>query len=184
MVVKLIVAIGNPGKAYAFSRHNIGFLLADKLVEELRGSPFKPSSKNFSSIAKVETPSDCLVFIKPETFVNLSGKAVLSAKSFFNVDSEHLLVLADDVNHSFGKARLRYQAGSGGHKGIKSIVASLGSNNFWQLRLGIGRPLNDSSGLSDFVLGHFSAEEKEQLGVFFAEASTLFTQWCLEPRAA
>lgn len=186
MMVRLVVAIGNPGKAYNFSRHNVGFLLAEWLVRELGGPAFKPFSKCDSLMTKVDSPStsESLVFIKPETYVNLSGKAVLAAKKFFSLSPEHILVLADDVNRDFGDVRLRYQAGSGGHKGIKSIVASLGSNLFWQLRLGVGRPDNRAVGLSDFVLGDFSCEEKEQLPACFAQAGTLFQQWCVGAESA
>ncbi|ACZ32842.1 peptidyl-tRNA hydrolase [Chlamydia pneumoniae LPCoLN] len=177
-MAKLIVAIGNPGHGYANTRHNAGFLLADRLVEELQGPPFKPLSKCHALMTLVESSSGPLVFIKPTTFVNLSGKAVVLAKKYFNVALSHILVLADDVNRSFGKLRLCFNGGSGGHNGLKSITASLGSNEYWQLRFGVGRPLEEGVELSNFVLGKFSEEENLQLGSIFVEASTLFTEWC------
>ncbi|ANH78743.1 aminoacyl-tRNA hydrolase [Candidatus Chlamydia sanziniae] len=183
-MARLIVAIGNPGAQYKVTRHNIGFLLADKLVQELDGSAFKSLLGCDSSLAKVESISGTLLFIKPHTFVNLSGKAVVKVKKYFHIALEHILVLADDVNHPFGKLRLRFRAGSGGHKGIKSITEMLGSNDYWQLRLGIGKPSETITGLSDFVLGEFSEKEQIQLDSIFTEAKTLFAQWCAEPRVA
>ncbi|WP_348663128.1 aminoacyl-tRNA hydrolase [Chlamydia vaughanii] len=174
----LIVAIGNPGRQYTWTRHNIGFLCADKLVQGFPGAQFKEIPKFFSDVAKVESPCGPMVFIKPRTYVNLSGKAVRVTKEYYNIEMNHILVLADDVNQPFGNVRLRQNAGSGGHKGIKSITQSLGSNDYWQLRLGVGRPQREDIELSDFVLGQFT--EEEQLGVqsLFIEASALFSQWC------
>ncbi|WP_100934185.1 aminoacyl-tRNA hydrolase [Candidatus Chlamydia corallus] len=179
-MAKLIVAIGNPGREYANTRHNVGFLLADRLVEELHGSPFKPLSKCCALMTLIESSSEPLIFIKPTTFVNLSGKSVILAKKYFNIALSHILVLADDVNRSFGKLRLCFNGGSGGHNGLKSITSSLGSNEYWKLRFGLGRPSEEGAELSKFVLGKFSEEENLQLKSIFIEAAALFTQWCSE----
>ncbi|EPP36986.1 peptidyl-tRNA hydrolase [Chlamydia psittaci 10_743_SC13] len=178
--MRLVVGIGNPGRQYAWTRHNIGFLCVDRLVQGFPGTQFREVPKFFSDISKVESPYGPIVFIKPRTYVNLSGKAVKAAKEYYNIKEDCIIVLADDVNLPFGSVRLRQDAGSGGHKGIKSITQSLGSSHYWQLRLGVGRPKEENMGLSDFVLGQFSNEE--QLGVqsLLSEMAVLFVQWCSE----
>ncbi|MEF9496999.1 aminoacyl-tRNA hydrolase [Chlamydia sp. 04-14] len=174
----LIVAIGNPGRQYTWTRHNIGFLFADKLLQGFSGAQFKEARKLFSDIAQVESPKGTMVFIKPKTYVNLSGKAVSAVKEYYDIATDHILVLADDVNQPFGNVRLRQNAGGGGHKGIKSITQSLGSNDYWQMRLGVGRPQREDIELSDFVLGQFTEEEQIGIQSLFIEASALFSQWC------
>ncbi|SPN74058.1 Peptidyl-tRNA hydrolase,peptidyl-tRNA hydrolase,Peptidyl-tRNA hydrolase,peptidyl-tRNA hydrolase,Peptidyl-tRNA hydrolase [Chlamydia serpentis] len=179
-MAKLVVAIGNPGREYENTRHNLGFLLADRLVKEFKGSPFQLLSKCHALVSLIDSSFGTLIFIKPMTFVNLSGKSVSLAKKYFNIDLGHVLVLVDDVNRSFGKLRLCFNGGSGGHNGIKSITTSLGSSEYWQLRCGLGRPSEEGTELSDFVLGKFSEEENLQLNSVFIEATTLFNQWCSE----
>ncbi|AFS27323.1 aminoacyl-tRNA hydrolase [Chlamydia psittaci] len=177
-MTSLVVAIGNPGRQYIWTRHNIGFLCVDRLVQQFPGVHFKEAPKLFSDIAKVESSQGSMVFIKPRTYVNLSGKAVLAVKGYYNITTDRILVIADDVNQPFGNIRLRQSAGGGGHKGIKSITQSLGSNDYWQLRLGIGRPQRENVELSDFVLGQFTKEEQIGIQSLFIEASALFSQWC------
>lgn len=171
---KLVVAIGNYGGRYTWTRHNIGFLLADMLVQD---ASFKSVPSLSSLVAKVSTPSGPLIVIKPTTYVNLTGKAVVSVKRHYGILSNHVLVLADDANHAFGSLRLRWQGGSGGHKGLKSIRDMLATSDFWQLRLGIGRPEDDRMDLATFVLGEFSKQEREQLPSIFNEAQKLFFDW-------
>lgn len=174
---KLVVAIGNVGASYTWTRHNIGFLFADFLLQHMRGTPFKKVPPLFSFVAKGETPLGPVVLIKPTTYVNLSGKAFSAVRKYYQIPSNQILVVADDVNHPLGSTRLRWQGGSGGHKGLKSIRDSLGSSDYWQLRLGVGRPENDHHGLSDFVLGNFLQEEQEQLPNIFHNAEKLFLDW-------
>ena len=176
-MTRLVVGIGNPGRQYAWTRHNLGFLCVDKLVQEFSGSQFREAPNVFSDVAQVESSYGSIIFIKPRTYVNLSGRAVRATKEYYNIEMDHIIVLADDVNLPFGGIRLRRDAGSGGHNGIKSITQNLGSNHYWQLRLGVGRP-KEGNMLSDFVLGQFSMEE--QLGVrsLLTEITTLFVQWC------
>lgn len=174
MAGKVVVAIGNYGTRYIWTRHNIGFLLADMLVQ---GAVFKSVPSLFSLVAKTTTTHGSLIVIKPTTYVNLTGKAVASVKKHYGIDSKQMLVLADDVNHAFGSVRLRWQGGSGGHKGLKSIRDALSSSDYWQLRLGVGRPADDRMGLADFVLGEFSKQEREQLPTIFNEAQKLFFEW-------
>lgn len=179
----LVVAIGNPGRQYVWTRHNIGFLVVDRLVQEFPGTHFKETSPFLSDMCRVESSGGVMMFIKPRTYVNLSGKAVKAVKDFYRIDIQHILVLADDVNRPFGDVRLRQGAGSGGHKGIKSITQTLGSNAYWQLRLGIGRPQEACVELSDFVLGKFTEKEQLRMPSVLIEAGALFSQWCSEARA-
>lgn len=173
--MKLVVAIGNPGLRYRWTRHNIGFLLADRLANGYHGKEFKEAPKLFSSVTKITAFGEDWVLLKPSTYVNLSGSAVVAAKKYYNLTPEQILVLADDVNRPFGVLRMRQYAGSGGHNGIKSITASLGSNAYWQLRLGVGYPAQGE--LSDFVLSTFSGEEKDQMESIFDKAIEMMLQW-------
>ncbi len=177
-MTRLVIAVGNPGRRYTWTRHNIGFLLADRLVEQLGGSSFKEVPRLFSSLSKVDMQDESIIFIKPKTFTNLSGRAALAVRRYYDVPLDNILVLADDVNHSLGILRLRQNGGSGGHKGIKSITECLGDNGYWQLRLGVGRPPEEKGKLADFVLGEFSDDEKEEIKKIFLDAEGLFSQWC------
>lgn len=171
---KIVIAIGNYGARYTKTRHNIGFLLADMLVKD---ASFKSVPSLFSFVAKMATSSGPVVFIKPTTYVNLTGKAVLAATQYYDISFNHMLVLADDVNHAFGSVKLRWQGGTGGHNGLKSIRNALFSSDYWQLRLGIGRPEDGKGDLANFVLGEFSRQEYEQLPSIFEEAERLFFDW-------
>ncbi|QYC79340.1 aminoacyl-tRNA hydrolase, partial [Chlamydia suis] len=116
-MVKLVVGIGNPGRQYVWTRHNIGFLLLDFLASRFSGE-FRESPRLFASFVKVDTSNGAVILIKPTTYVNLTGKAVLAAKKFFCVSVEDILVVADDINREFGSIRFRQDCGSGGHNGV------------------------------------------------------------------
>lgn len=172
---KLLVGIGNPGERYRFTRHNVGFLILDSLARDL-GVEFKKKSDCKGLFARVKCLGVESILLKPSTYVNLSGESVLRVKKFLNIQNEDILVVVDDVNIPFGEVRLRCGAGSGGHNGIKSITALLGTNSYFQVKVGIGRP-EGGDGLSDFVLGAFSLEEQEQLGGMFERAKEIIRSW-------
>ena len=156
--MRCIVGLGNPGRKYFMSRHNIGFIVLDKLAEELN-LEFSPSKFDFYKSEDTLGSSDFFL-IKPTTYMNLSGTAVLDFTSNHHIPIENILVVYDDVNLPFGKIRLRKSGGDGGHNGIKSIIYNLQSDEFPRLRFGIGN--NFSKGeLSDYVLGSFDDEETE-----------------------
>ncbi|MBI5971178.1 MAG: aminoacyl-tRNA hydrolase [Deltaproteobacteria bacterium] len=169
----LLAGLGNPGREYAATRHNVGFMLADRLAEA-GGVKFGKSGS--ALIAKGMVFGAQAVLIKPQTYMNLSGQAVAEFVSFYKIDAGSLLVFYDDCDLPLGKIRLRKDGGSGGHKGVESIISALGSKDFPRLRLGIGRPANlpdsanpDGPELKDYVLTPFTCEEgvivDEMLGI-------------------
>ena len=157
----LIVGLGNPGKEYAQTRHNLGFMLVDKLAAEA-GISVKPRDcQSWAGSGLIE--NQYIKLVKPQTFMNRSGEAVECMVAKLAGDARyHLLVISDDLALPFGAIRLRQRGSAGGHNGLKSIIASLGTNEFTRLRIGIQpeHPISDSK---KFVLSEFSREEKRAL---------------------
>jgi peptidyl-tRNA hydrolase, PTH1 family len=166
----LIVGLGNPGKKYDGTRHNIGFAAVDQLARKY-GLEFKKSVKLQSSIAQGNVANEPCLILKPLTYMNLSGRAVNAAMRYHNIDLAQLLVLVDDVAIPMGRTKLKINSGPGGHNGLKSIEEVLGTNRYARLKLGIGSlNLEDGSSLdwdkmqedlTSHVLGKFSSEEKK-----------------------
>ncbi|OGG14835.1 aminoacyl-tRNA hydrolase [Candidatus Gottesmanbacteria bacterium RIFCSPHIGHO2_01_FULL_39_10] len=138
--MKLIVGLGNPGEKYQYTRHNIGFMVVEKFVKDRL--PLAPSLNAWKSEKKLSTEicklKDCIV-IKPQTFMNLSGMAVVRISSFYKIKNEDIFVVHDDIDLPLGKIRIRKGGASAGHRGIDSIIKNIGSDNFVRFRLGIGR---------------------------------------------
>jgi PTH1 family peptidyl-tRNA hydrolase len=157
--VKLVVGLGNPGRAYRWTRHNMGFWLIDRLAKE-RG--IELSRRAFLSLygrGKIEKEE--VILAKPLTYMNLSGEAVGRLLRFFKVPPENLVVLQDDLDLPLGKIRIRLRGGHGGHQGVKSITEALGDDGFVRLKVGIGRPSDRRQDPADYVLEPLSGEEKE-----------------------
>jgi PTH1 family peptidyl-tRNA hydrolase len=152
----LIIGLGNPGREYRTSRHNIGFMLLDRLAERLGASFSRLESK--ALVTKAELNASRLVLAKPQTYMNLSGGAVSSLARFYKIDLSGLLVVCDDIDLPFGMLRLRPGGGSAGQKGMQSIIDSLGTQDFPRLRLGVSRPPGRMDA-ADYVLQNFSKEE-------------------------
>jgi len=156
----LIAGLGNPGREYKASRHNIGFMLVSHLAEEL-GVTF--SRVQFKAlVTKTEYQGSKLILAKPQTYMNLSGHAVGSLVKFYKIEFDHLLVVYDDVDLPYGRIRMRPSGGSAGQKGMRSIIDQLGTQEFPRMRLGIGRPPG-SKGAASYVLRDFSGEDAEFL---------------------
>lgn len=156
----LIVGLGNPGREYRQNRHNIGFMLLDRLA-----SNFGESFSRFESsalVTKTKYLDHRLILAKPQTYMNNSGQAVGSLYRYYKISGDKLLVVYDDVDLPFGMLRLRPSGGSGGHRGMRSIIGSLGTDGFPRLRIGIGRPPGRMEA-ADHVLQDFSQEEGENL---------------------
>lgn len=152
----LIVGLGNPGKRYERTRHNLGFLALQQLAEE-RQAAFK--SKRCNAETAVTTWGQTPVLLaKPQTYMNLSGQAVAGLMAYYRVDLDRLLVVLDDNDLPLGRLRLRPQGSAGGHKGLASIIEHLSSNEFSRLRIGI-RNEEQPKELADFVLAKFSRQE-------------------------
>ena len=201
-MIELVGFLGNPGKEYARNRHNAGYMLAEKL-------PFYPRlrwQKKFqgfyaaldrSGIALPETPESGkeqmenvsggkIHFIKPETYMNLSGESVVQAASFFKIKDNSILVIHDELELPLGTVSLKFSGGLGGHNGLRSMKASLGNADFWRIRIGIGRPDNrlpgqggppgSGEGIVDWVLSDFSAAEKETLDIVLEKCAELLVR--------
>jgi len=153
--VSLIVGLGNPGPEYVSNRHNVGFQVLDRFAERHRLHFDRIEFQGL--LARGSLESQAVVLVKPMSFMNRSGQVVKPMISRYRVELERLLVIYDDLDLPLGKIRVRAQGGSGGHRGMKSIIQSLGTGDFPRLRIGIGRP----SGLApeDYVLRDFSLDE-------------------------
>lgn len=165
--MKLIVGLGNPGKKYERTRHNVGFVIVDKLATTY-GLRFVPAKKLQADIAKGELESKRVVFLKPETFMNNSGLAVHAALSFYKLTPDDLIVVHDDKDIPLGETRVQVGRGSAGHNGIKSIFECLGTKNFTRIRVGVAPAVILHGDTANFVLSNFTKEEqmvlKEVLG--------------------
>ena len=150
----LVVFLGNPGIEYKLTRHNFGFIVAERMNIL---SSLKWSEKFHGMFAKAEIFGSQHCFLKPGTFMNLSGKSVQAAKSFFKFNDHEILVVHDDIETDFGTVTFKEGGGFAGHNGLKSIANSIGSGNFLRIRLGIGRPKKGD--VASFVLGKFTPEE-------------------------
>ena len=152
----LVAGLGNPGPGYERTRHNMGFLVADELARRHDGS-FR--SKFNGQLAEVRVDGLRLALLKPETYMNVSGKSVAAARKFFKVDPDALVIVHDDVDLVPGRLQARAGGGLAGHNGLRSIAAALGTQEFLRLRIGVGRPeRGDRRPVSDYVLSEFPPE--------------------------
>ncbi len=163
----LIVGLGNVGSDYTNTRHNVGFDVVEKLAEDA-GADW--SSKSHGSLATIKHKGRTLILLKPNTFMNLSGKAVNHWLQKEKIKRENLLIIVDDLNLPFGKLRLRPKGSDGGHNGLKSIAQSLGGQNYARLRFGIGDDFKQGRQV-DFVLGKWDSDEKAHLQEYLTKAS-------------
>ncbi|MBU1726512.1 MAG: aminoacyl-tRNA hydrolase [Candidatus Omnitrophica bacterium] len=156
--MKLIVGLGNPGRDYAESRHNIGFSVAKALIKE-RGFVLKKDNGTFSLSAKGRICGQVVIVALPLTYMNLSGNAVAALVRKYKIEPVDLLVIMDDLDLEFGRIKIRPSGSSGGHRGAESIIESLGIQEFARLRVGIGRP-HQKADAAEFVLSEFTKKEK------------------------
>lgn len=154
----LVVGLGNPGPAYSDTRHNLGFDVIDCLGSRWHIQKFKKKCR--ALFAETMLGSEKALLLKPETYMNLSGRSVLEAIQFYRIEvADHFLVINDDLDLPAGKIRLRKAGGGGGHRGLVSIIEALGTENFYRLRIGVGRP--DKESPEDFVLSKLKKNERE-----------------------
>ncbi len=152
----LVAGLGNPGREYALTRHNVGWLVVDRLVIAHGGS-FR--GKFSGQLAEIRVGDYRLALLKPETYMNESGRSIASAARFFKVDPEALLVVHDDVDLEEGRLQVRAGGGLAGHNGLRSIAQALGTQDFSRLRIGVGRPgRGDPRPVADWVLSAFPPE--------------------------
>ncbi len=155
--MKLIVGLGNPGKEYENTRHNVGFQVVDFYCSE------NDFQKKFDGLIKMMTiQGEKVLFLKPQTFMNLSGQSVIKAINYYDISLEDVLVIQDDLDLTIGQYKMKTNSSSGGHNGIKSIIAHLKSENFARLKIGIADTTKNRDTIS-YVLGKFSKEESSLL---------------------
>ena len=156
----LIVGLGNPGREYRESRHNFGFMVVDRIVGQLNSEFAKVQLK--SLVSQIPYQDKRIVLAKPQTFMNLSGQAVIPLMNYYKIPQTKLLVIHDDLDLPFSTLRMRPFGGNGGQKGLGSIIEQLGNQDFARLRCGIGHPQGQMD-VKDYVLNKFTKEELEIL---------------------
>ena len=157
----LIVGLGNPGKEYAHTRHNAGFRAIDLLADKLG---CKIDRLKFQGLyCKTLSGGNTLYLLKPQTFMNLSGRSVLQLSAYFGIPPQHIIVLFDDISLPPGRLRIRSDGSAGGHNGIKSIIAELGSQDFPRVKIGVGGKAHPDQDLAEHVLSGFTALENKAL---------------------
>ena len=164
----MIVCLGNPGRDYELTRHNAGFLCMDYISAKCG---VQVNRAKFSALVGEATIGGkrCLL-VKPQTFMNLSGRAVLEASDFYKIPPEKILVLSDDVNLDVGRMRLRAKGSAGGQRGLENIILRIGSENFPRLRMGVGKKPHPDFDMKDWVLSEFGKQEQKMLYSCFETA--------------
>lgn len=164
----LIVGLGNPGKDYVHTRHNCGFLAVDLLAEKLG---CKIDKGKFQGLYGQTTYDGKKLFLlKPQTYMNLSGKSILQLSAYYHIPPTRIIVLFDDIALAPGRLRIRADGSAGGHNGIKSIIQELGSQDFPRVKIGVGAKPNPEQDLADWVLSGFSAAEQKALDAALPQA--------------
>ena len=155
----LLVCLGNPGREYEGTRHNIGFMAADRLSSR-EGTRF--SKLRYRALTgEIAVKGQRVLVLKPQTYMNLSGESVKLAGGFYKIPPERVLVISDDVALPLGKLRIRAGGSAGGHNGLKNIIAHLGTDQFPRIRVGVGAPAHPEHEMIDWVIGHFTSQEKK-----------------------
>ena len=175
--MKLIVGLGNPGRKYEQTRHNIGYEVIRRLAQQAGAGTSR--GRFDGELLDVQLPSGRALLLMPHTFMNLSGQSVRQAVDFYKLPTEDLLVVCDDFHLTFGNLRLRPSGSDGGQKGLADIIRRLGTNQFARLRVGIG-PVPEQWNPADFVLSKFAGEEGKELDPLVARAAEAVGVWAAE----
>lgn len=171
--VWLIAGLGNPGRRYERTRHNVGFMVVDELGKRLQGDN---TLRRFDAeLLERTTRLGRVILLKPQTYMNLSGNAVAPAVRWYHVPHDRVLVIYDDLDLPFGRIRLRPSGSSGGHNGVESIIKTLGTEKFPRLRLGIGKPGREQT--IGHVLSRFSRHEEKELKEYVDRAAKAALSW-------
>ncbi|NLL52613.1 MAG: aminoacyl-tRNA hydrolase [Peptococcaceae bacterium] len=171
--MKAVIGLGNPGLKYRNTRHNVGFRLLDTLVKET-GFSYRDDFRG--KLAEGRLNNKRIFFLKPYTFMNLSGLAVRELAGFYKIPGQDILVIHDDMDLSLGKLRLRAKGSAGGHNGLKSIISELGTQDFWRLKIGVGRP-KEGWDVVNHVLSSFNKEEEKVLAEILDQAYQAVNLW-------
>jgi PTH1 family peptidyl-tRNA hydrolase len=170
--MKVIVGLGNPGPRYKDTRHNVGFQTLEELA---RRYPVQRQESRFDAIiAHLQIKQEKAFLLKPLTYMNLSGQAVRALIAYYKIDLKDIIVVYDDMDLPVGNVRIRAEGGTGGHRGMSSLVENLGTREFARIRIGIGRPPHEAI---DWVLGRFSPQEKPLINNAIAQAADAVEAW-------
>lgn len=172
--MKLIVGLGNIGSEYEHTRHNVGFSCLELLAEK-EGVLFKLEPKLKSLIASLNVSGEKVILIKPITYMNLSGEAVELVMNYYKINKEDLIVVCDDLDMEVGKIRFRTKGSAGGHNGLKNIIEHLGTDSFNRIKVGISRDKNIP--VVNWVLGHFSSEDKVLMDEAFNKVASALSDY-------
>ena len=157
----IVVGLGNPGKEYERTRHNVGFMALD-FISEKSGIDFNSQKfKSFMGIGNLENKK--IILLKPQTYMNLSGQSVIPVMSFYKVPPERVIIIFDDISLCCGKIRIRKKGSHGGHNGVRNIMEMSGCDKFPRIKIGVGNKPNEQWNLADWVLSKFSPEEMKKL---------------------
>ena len=157
----IVVFLGNPGEKYTYTRHNVGFCTADEMEKLLS---VRINRIKFHALTGVGTTGgQKVLFLKPQTFMNLSGTAVQEAMAYYKTALDHVLVISDDISLPVGKLRIRRSGSAGGHNGLKDIIAKCGGDGFPRVKIGVGQPPHPDYDVADWVLGTFPKEDAETI---------------------
>ena len=174
-VTHLLVGLGNPGTEYEGTRHNVGFIAIDALAKAAGATV---SRLRFRALSGEGTLGGRRVLLlKPQTYMNLSGEAVAEAARFYKIPPENILVFCDDISFAPGRVRIRRRGSAGGHNGLKSIIASLGSDAFVRFRMGVGERVNPAQDLADFVLSRFPQSDRAEIDALAERLPEAVTLW-------
>ncbi|WP_409272970.1 aminoacyl-tRNA hydrolase [Neobacillus sp. SCS-31] len=176
--MKLIVGLGNPGRQYADTRHNIGFAVVERLSDKL-GIPLD-QLKHKGMFGMGHYKGEKVILLMPLTYMNLSGESIRAAMDFYKIGTEDILVIYDDLDLPVGKIRLRQKGSPGGHNGIKSTIAHLGTADFNRIRIGISRPPAGMA-VPDYVLGRFRKEEEPLMAEAVEKSAAACEAWLEKP---
>ena len=174
--MKLIVGLGNPGKNYQNTRHNIGFMFLDEIANR-ENIKFKLDTKLKCEITELKVNDEKVLLIKPQTYMNLSGQSVYAVCKYYNIDLSDILVIQDDLDLEIGKLRFRAKGSSGGHKGIQNIIDQFSSNEFKRLKVGISKV--EAKDTIDYVLGRFGKNEMKILTEFLDKSYDMIRDFCV-----
>jgi len=169
--MKLIVGLGNPGREYRETRHNVGFMVVDEIARRYALSWAQAPSQVPDAFIAKRYGTEPVLLAKPLTYMNLSGDAVAALMRYYEVPAEDSLIVVDEADLPFGRLRARARGSAGGHNGLKSIIERLGTTELSRLRLGVGRGENERRKLSDHVLSIFERSERAELETFIARAA-------------
>ncbi len=174
--MKVFVGLGNPGAEYATTPHNLGFMAVDELAKQL-GAEWKTEKKFKALVAKALRKGETLWLVKPQTYMNLSGETVGPFLKYYGANAADLVVFSDDCDLPAGRLRVRPSGSAGGHNGLKSIIAHVGTEAFARIRLGAGRDSGERRGLIDFVLHRYSEEELKTASACVTLAAEAALYW-------